>query len=79
MIRQQISRLSRRRRKAKRRLKMLRQDNTARLWEKAQYLERDDTHWWEVVRRELETAIEHLCSDIKLLQLQIEPFDKEDD
>ena len=43
----------------------------------AVYLERDDTHWWEVVRRELETAIEHLNSDIILLQLQIEPFDKE--
>ncbi len=77
--RQQINRLKQRRRKANRRLKMLQQENTARLWRKAQYLERDDTHWWEVVRSELEKAIEQLKSDIEKLQLLVEPFDKEDD
>ncbi len=78
-IHQQINRLRRRRRKAIRRLKMLRKENTARLWQKAQYLERGDTHWWEIVRRELETAIEHHISDIEKLKLQIEPFDIEGD
>ena len=37
-------------RKSRQRLKMLRQENTARLWRKAQELEEEDDNWWDIVQ-----------------------------
>jgi hypothetical protein len=59
-LRQQLVRLQQRRRRARGRLAVSREENTARLWRKAQRLESDDTHWWEVVRQEIERAIGRL-------------------
>ena len=70
-IRHQIIRLQQRQRKAKRRLVILRQENTARLWRKAQLLDRDDTHWWEVVRGEIERVILRLNQEEDLLRDQV--------
>lgn len=50
-----------------RQLAALREENTARLWEKARLLEVDDVHWWEVVRKEIEKAIEQIEADIETL------------
>jgi len=70
-LQRQLIRLRQRQRKAQRRLDSLRQENTARLWQKARQLERDDTHWWEVVRRELEREIKRLSQEVDQLTGQI--------
>jgi hypothetical protein len=80
-IRHQIIRLQQRQRKAKRRLVILRQENTARLWRKAQHLDRDDTHWWEVVRGEIERVILRLNQEVDHLRDQVahlEPAEEAD-
>ncbi|MDX1615579.1 MAG: J domain-containing protein [Candidatus Promineifilaceae bacterium] len=80
--REQILRLRRRRRKAIHRLSFLRQENTARLWQKAQELERrgvSDTHWWEVVRREIETAIGRVQQDVADLTAHLAALEKQDE
>ncbi len=70
-LRQQLNRLRQRRRKAQRRLATLREENTARLWQKARHLEQDDIHWWEVVRREIERAITRVEGDNDHLSHQL--------
>lgn len=70
-LQRQLIRLQQQQRKARRRLESLRQENTARLWQKARRLERDDTHWWEVVRRELEREIDRLSQDVDQLTGQV--------
>ena len=70
-IREQIYRLQLRRRRAKRRLAALYQENTARLWKKARSLEQDDIHWWEVVRLEIERHLDRLGIELELLKSQI--------
>jgi hypothetical protein len=67
-LRRQIVRLKQRRRRAKRRLAALRQENTARLWMKAQHLDEKDSHWWEIVRREIEQASERVSDQVEELQ-----------
>jgi hypothetical protein len=67
-LRQQIVRLKQRRRRAKRRLAAMRQENTARLWLKAQRLDEKDSHWWEIVRREIEQANESVSGQVEELQ-----------
>lgn len=74
-LREQIARLDRRRRRALRRLSALRQENTARLWQKAQQLDTAETHWWEVVRREIERATQRLRREVALLRRQIETLE----
>lgn len=74
-LRTRIVRLKQRRRRARRRLANLREENTARLWQKAQQLESSgasETHWWEVVRREIDRAIGRLQRDVDRLNEQIE-------
>jgi hypothetical protein len=71
----QLVHLKRRRRRAKRRLASLRQENTARLWRKARLLDQDDVHWWEIVRREIEQAITQIEEDIGKLQDRLEPLE----
>lgn len=63
-LKRQLVRLQQRQRRARQRLVISREENTARLWRKAQRLERDDTHWWEVVRREIERAIGRLEEEV---------------
>ena len=72
-LRQQLVRLQQRRRRARGRLVVSREENTARLWRKAQRLESDDTHWWEVVRREIELAIGRLEKEVGRLAEILEP------
>jgi curved DNA-binding protein CbpA len=72
-LKRQLVRLQQRRRRVKQRLVVSREENTARLWRKAQRLETDDTHWWEVVRREIERAIERLEKEVARLSEMIEP------
>jgi hypothetical protein len=71
-LRHQILRCQQGRRKARRRLNTLRQENTARLWKKALRLDSEDTHWWEVVRQEIEMAIERLQKEVNQLKILME-------
>jgi len=71
-LREQIMRVRRLRRKALQRLKTLRQENTARLWRKAQELEEEGDNWWDSVRRELETAVARRRQTVADLAAQVE-------
>ncbi len=70
-IREKIYRLHLRRRRAKQRLTALYQENTARLWNEARHLEQVDTHWWEVVRLEIERHLDRLGIELEQLKSQI--------
>ena len=74
-IREQIVRCQQRTRKAGRRLAALRRENTARLWRKAKRLDKDDVHWWEIVRQEIEHAIARVQNDVSRLQSQVESLE----
>ncbi len=71
-LREQILKAKRLRRKAKQRLTLLRQENTARLWRKAQELEEVGDNWWDVVQRELEQAIARRQQTLHKLRLQLQ-------
>jgi Mg2+ and Co2+ transporter CorA len=70
-LRRQLLESRRRRRRARRRLESLRSENTSRLWRKARHLDESGTDWWEVVRREIELAIERIQEDVNSLQESI--------
>ncbi len=70
-LQRQLNHLKQRRRRAERRLAAHRQENTARLWMKAQRLDEKDTHWWEIVRREIEQAIERVAGQVEELHRAI--------
>jgi hypothetical protein len=77
-LKRQLVRLQQRQRRAKQRLVIAREENTARLWRKAQRLDRNDTHWWEVVRREIEQAISRLENEVARLSALVEPAETEE-
>jgi hypothetical protein len=77
-LKRQLVRLQQRQRRARQRLVIAREENTARLWRKAQRLDRNDTHWWEVVRREIEQAINRLENEVARLSALVEPAETEE-
>ena len=70
-LRQQVLQVQRRLRRVKRQMKLLRQENTARLYHRAQRLEEQGDNWWDIVRRELAAAIERRKREIAWLQKQL--------
>lgn len=70
-LRSEIIRLRQRKRRAVRRLSSLKEENTARLWQKARLLEVEDIHWWEIVRQEIEKAIQQIESEISIIKESI--------
>jgi hypothetical protein len=70
--RRQILHIQQRQRRAQRRLQALMQENTARLWQKAQELDNGSDDWWNLVRREIEQAIHRRQKEIAKLKNQIE-------
>ncbi|MFZ0548813.1 MAG: hypothetical protein WAM60_25410 [Candidatus Promineifilaceae bacterium] len=77
-LRERILKLRRRRRKAVQRLKALRQENSARLWRKAQSLTSEDENWWDSVRLELERAIQRREEEIALIKNKIAVLEAEE-
>ena len=71
-LREQIMKVRRLRRRAIQRLAALRQENTDRLWHKAQELEKEGDNWWDSVRRELETAVARRRQTVAGLAAQVE-------
>ena len=78
-LRQQIMSVQRRQRKVKRQMKLLRQENTARLYHRAQRLEEEGDNWWDTVRRELEVAIERRQREIDRLKNELTQYDSVSD
>jgi DnaJ-class molecular chaperone len=70
-VRQQIMQCQQRQRRAQRRLQSLMQENTSRLWQKANELADGSEDWWNLVRRELEQAINRRQQEISALENQI--------
>jgi hypothetical protein len=70
-LHRRINHLKQRRRRAERRRAAQRQENTARLWLKAQLLDEKDLHWWEIVRREIEQASERVSGQVEELRRAI--------
>ncbi|MCB8943655.1 MAG: hypothetical protein H6658_07860 [Ardenticatenaceae bacterium] len=71
-LRRQILQIQQRQRRAQRRLDSLMQENTARLWQKAQELDNGSEDWWHLVRREIEQAIEQRQEEIASLHSQLQ-------
>jgi hypothetical protein len=71
-IRERILKIRRRRRKAHQRLKALHEENTTKLFRKAQMLESEDANWWDSVRLELERVIGQREEEIGAIQAKIE-------
>ena len=71
-LRELIMKARHQRRKARRQLKLLRQENTARLWAKAQVYDEKEGDWWSLVKRELEQAINKRKIEIAELMEQID-------
>ena len=71
-LREQIMKVRRLRRRAIQRLATLRQENTDRLWHKAQELEEEGDNWWDSVRRELETSVARRRQTVASLAAQVE-------
>jgi hypothetical protein len=70
-LRQQVMQVQRRLRKVQRQMKLLRRENTARLYHRAQRLEENGDNWWDIVRRELETAVERRQREIDRLKSEL--------
>lgn len=70
-LRQHILNCQRRQRKIRRQLHTLRQENTARLYYKAQQLEQNGDTWWITVRQEINQAINQLQQTVNTLTAQL--------
>jgi chromosome segregation ATPase len=70
-LQERLMQYRRRRRKVQRQLETLRQDNTARLWRRAQAMNTADEDWWTAVRRDLEAAHSRLADEIASLAKEL--------
>lgn len=71
-LRERLLQCRRRRRKVARQLQVLRRDNTARLWQRAQDLGNANDNWWAAVRRDLEVVKARLVTEVNDLAAQVE-------
>lgn len=69
-LRQEIMKAHHQKRKARRQLTLLRQENTARLWRRAQLIEEQGQDHWSLIRSELEKVIDRL--ELEVVELQAE-------
>lgn len=70
-LHEQILKLQRRRRRARQQLAALQQENTTRLWRKAERLEADGRIWWEEVRDDLAALIHRRRAEIGELETAV--------
>ncbi len=71
-LREGIMQARRQRRKARQQLHLLRRENTARLWRRAQSIEEEGLDWWSLVQSELQAALERLQGDVAELDAQLQ-------
>lgn len=70
-LREYILKCRQLRRKAQRQLQGLRQENTARLWQRAQALDQGSEDYWSLVRRELQEAINRRTAEVAALREEV--------
>lgn len=70
-LHEKILKVQRRKRRAWQQLKSLRQENTARLWRKAEALKQDGRAWWHEVRHDLNQLITRRQTEIVDLQKEV--------
>ncbi len=68
----------RRQRRVARQARTLHEENTARLWRRAQRLEAEGLNWWDEVRLELERAAARLEAETAVLREAIRAFEATD-
>lgn len=73
-LREQILKLQRRKRRTRQQLAALQQENTTRLWHKAEQLEADGRIWWEEVRDDLTALIQRRRTEIVELETAVARF-----
>jgi hypothetical protein len=74
-LREGIMKARHQRRKARQQLSLLRQENTARLWRRAQTLEGEGKDWWSVVQSDLDRAVGRLELEVAGLKAQLEDME----
>ena len=73
-LREEILKARRRRRKARQQLTLLRQENTARLWRRAQTIGEEGKDWWSLVQNELGQAVDRLEREVAKLREELEHY-----
>ena len=76
-LREGIMKARRQRRKALRQFTLLRRENTARLWRRAQSIEGEGKDWWSLVQSELGQAVARLEMEVDELRAQLERMEQE--
>jgi hypothetical protein len=76
-LREGIMKARHQRRKARRQLNLLRQENTARLWRRAQETEEEGQDWWSLVQSDLGQAVTRLEIEVDELRMQLERMAQE--
>lgn len=76
-LRERLLKCQRRKRKVTRQLQTLREENTAKLWRRAQALESGSENWWDEVKRDLEATIARLSGEVNHLYALIDELDPE--
>lgn len=76
-LREEIMKARRQRRKAKQQLALLRRENTARLWQRAQTIEEAGRDWWSLVQSELSEAVTRLEREVAALKKQLEKMEQD--
>ena len=76
-LREGIMKARHQRRKARQQLTLLHQENTARLWRRAQAIEGEGKDWWSLVRSELGQAVARLEREVALLRAELEGMELE--
>ncbi|MEM7332239.1 MAG: hypothetical protein AAF490_09115 [Chloroflexota bacterium] len=75
-LRERIVRCQRYERKVQQQLKALRQENTAKLWQKSQEIEQTQvTDWWHAIKNSLEEDVVQLEVDVANLQEEVQTLE----
>lgn len=75
-LRREIFKFRQMSRKSRRKLSLLRTENTARLWRRAQIIE-EEKDWWSIIRAELEKAAAKKQKEIDILQRELDLLQQE--
>lgn len=75
-MQQSIVKMRRLKRRARRQLQTLREENTAKLWRRAEMLEESDEDGWSLVRSELQGVINRREAEIATILWQIERLEQ---
>ncbi len=76
-LRQQVARCQRYQRKVKQQLKALREENTAKLWQKSQEIDQTKaTDWWHAIKLSLEEDVVDLKDEVEILKGEVDVLEQ---